>query len=415
VDSCQKRRVLMSWELGGGMGHAARFAAFADGLGAHARPYIALRDLSQAASMANNASLTLLQAPLWLPEARGLPEAANYAELLFRAGFLDPVKLKAVVCAWRSMFTLVKPDLLLLDHAPTALLAARGLPIKKALIGTGFFTPPPISPMPPFRIWEKTSPARLHQAESIALNSANQVLEALGAPALGRLADLFEVDENFLTTWRELDHYPQRAEGTRYWGPEAMLTAGVEPRWPQGNGAAVFTYLTADYPHLKAVLDALKAAPVRTLAYIRGLSPAARASLEAPNLFISAEPVRLDEARARADLVVCHANAGTVSAVLQAGKPVVMLPLHAEQYLFALRVVETGAGVLLEPQGVLSKLPKLLKQMSGNCSQREAASQLAKKYGAQDMPGTIDRVIARCAELLNAGAIPQRGFAAARQ
>lgn len=401
MDSCQKRRVLMAWELGGGMGHAARFAAFADGLSAHAQPYIALRDLSQAASMAGDASLTLLQAPLWLPEARGLPEAANYAELLFRAGFLDPVRLKAVVCAWRSLFNLVKPDLLLLDHAPTALLAARGLPFKKALIGTGFFTPPPISPMPPFRIWEKTAPARLQQAESLALNSANHVLESMGAPTLGCLADLFEVDENFLTTWRELDHYPQRPESTRYWGPEAMLTSGVEALWPQGKDATVFTYLTADYPHLEAVLDVLKAAPVRTLAYISGLSPAARASLEAPNLRISAEPVRLDEARAQADLVVCHASSGTVSAVLQAGKPVVMFPLHAEQYLFALRVVETGAGVLLEPNVVLSKLPKVLQKLSGDCSQRQAAVLLAQKYAAQHMPGTINRIVARCAELLD--------------
>ena len=47
-------------------------------------------------------------------------------------------------------------------------------------------------------------------------NAANAALTAFRAAPLAGLADLFEVDEDFLCTHREFDHYPQR-EGGRYW------------------------------------------------------------------------------------------------------------------------------------------------------------------------------------------------------
>lgn len=390
----------MAWELGGGFGHVARFAALAKGLRKESRVYLALRDVTLAGLVEAGDGVSVLQAPLWLPEAIGLPEAASYPELLFRAGFLDPDRLAPVARAWRALFDFARPDLLLVDHAPTALLAARGAAMRRAIIGTGFFCPPLISPLPAFRTWEKQPQGRLEQAEAIALASANRVLDALGAPPLPRLADLFDVDENFLTTWPELDHYSQRPAGTRYWGPEGLLHEGAAAAWPQGAQARVFAYLQSGFAQTPTVLEALAAAPVRTLAYARGLAPATRARFESARLAISAEPVRIDQACAEADLLVSNAGSGTVCAFLQAGKPVILMPTHAEQYLFAMRVAQTGAGVLLDAPAVRHRLPKLVREMTGDSPERRAAQALAQRHAGCDIAGTIDRVVARCRELV---------------
>ena len=400
VNSRKVGRMLMTWELGGGMGHAGRLSALAEGMGSSAQIFLALRDLAGSGSIVGRVRSTLLQAPLWLPEVRGLPDAASYPELLFRAGFLDPVRLESVARAWRSLFDLVQPDLLLVDHSPTALLAARGLRFRRASIGTGFFLPPPVAPLPAFREWENILKSRIEQSEAIALSVSNRVLDAIGAPPLERLADLLQADEHFLTTWPELDHYPERVPGTRYWGPEALLDAGLSACWPQGEQPRVFAYLSIEHPRTMEVLRILRAAPVRTLAYVTGIAPAVRAGLEAANLAISTESVRMDEARIGADLVVCHAGSGTVSAVLQSGKPIILLPLHAEQYLFGLRVAQTGAGVLLNADAVPKRLPRLLREMSGDSSYRQAALALARKHADCDIPGTLQRVCSRCEELL---------------
>lgn len=392
--------MLMTWELGAGIGHAGRLAALAHGMDSSAQIFLALRDLASSGGVAGRVPTTLIQAPLWLPEVRGLPDAASYPELLFRAGFLDAGRLESVVRAWRNLFEWVQPHLLLVDHSPTALLAARGLGFRRASIGTGFFLPPPVAPLPAFREWEKIPTSRIEQSEALALSVSNRVLQSIGAPRLDRLADLLQVDEQFLTTWPELDHYRERPTGTHYWGPEALLDVGVSANWPRGEHPRVLAYLRMDYPRTAEVLKILRAAPVRTLAYVIGIAPAARAALESANLAITTEPIRIDEARLAADLVICHAGSGTVSAVLQTGKPVILLPLQAEQYLFSLRVAQTGAGALLDADAVPKRLPRLLREMSGDSPYRQAALALARKHADCDIPGTLQRICSRCDELL---------------
>ena len=395
-----KPSVMMAWELGGGMGHAGRLAALTRGLHSHARVTLALRDLTQAQLLPSEATVVLHQAPLWLPEARGLPEAASYAELLFRSGFLDAKRLLPVARAWRTLYASAAPDLLLVDHAPTALLAARGLPMRRALIGTGFFSPPPQRPMPPFRIWENLPAGRIEKAEALALATANEVLHALGAPLLTQLSDLLAADENFLTTWPELDHYAPRAEGTAYWGPEALMDAGTPAEWPEGEQARAFVYLKASDARTVEVLQALADSPVCTLAVVDGLPAALRERLEGPHLRISSSAVRMDQVCAQADVVICNANSGTVSAMLLAGKPVILLPSHAEQHLFGLRVQATGAGVVLESTSVRTQLPKLLAIMTQEGPHRRAAKRLSERHAGADIAGTLDRVVQRCRELL---------------
>ncbi|MDH3452779.1 MAG: hypothetical protein OEN20_10180, partial [Gammaproteobacteria bacterium] len=110
-------RVLVVWELGGGYGHVAQLPQLAQQLAqAGHEAVFALRDLSQVEMSLGRQGLRLLQAPLWLPRPAGLPPTANYAELLYTCGYLEVERLGAVVRAWRELYALVAPDVVLLNH-----------------------------------------------------------------------------------------------------------------------------------------------------------------------------------------------------------------------------------------------------------------------------------------------------------
>ena len=118
-----------------------------------------MQDLTQAEQVLAGLGVDYLQAPL---RERGdpdpIPLPRTFAQLLFNTGFGRLDRLRPLASAWRSLLELVRPELIVFDHSPTAMLAARGLPAKKALIGTGFFCPPDEYPMSDMRPWLPPDP-----------------------------------------------------------------------------------------------------------------------------------------------------------------------------------------------------------------------------------------------------------------
>lgn len=400
---------LLAWELGGGLGHSVPLSQIArplleDGHRVHA----VLRDLSTAPAafgdLLGAPGFTLWQAPVWLAALRGLPESATYAELLFRAGFLDARRLHGLALGWRSLLGALSPDLILADHAPTLMLASRGLPVRRATIGTGFFQPPPVAPIPPFRVWETVDPARVRDSEARALATANSVLAALKAPPLAHLHELLAADENFLLTWREVDHFAVRSAdpAVTYWGPLPTAMHGVQPTWPEGDAPRVFAYLKGEYGAIEPLIAALAKAPFRTCAYVPGLAPELAKRAATNRLVLSGSPVNMASVCASAQAVVCNAGSGTVCTVLRAGIPVVMLPMHAEQLLFARRVAETGAGVVLTEAEVRQRGLATLKRILQEPGFGAAARALADRHRAEESADVAQAVAERCARLADA-------------
>lgn len=404
------KRFLFAWELGGGLGHSIPLSQLARPLlDAGHEVHVALRDLSTSLAafgpLATHPRLRLWQAPIWQAEVRGLPETATYAELLFRAGFLDDRRLIGLVRGWRSLVEHTRPDLLLVDHAPTALLATRGMPLAKAAIGTGFFLPPPIAPIPAFREWETVDPKRVRQSEDQALATANLVLTTLGVTPLSRLHELVAVDQNFLLTWPELDHYGNRPSDPppRYWGPLPTATHGVAADWPDGDTPRVFAYLKSEYAAIEPVLNGLKTAPFRTLAYVSGLPPALAEKYVSPRLRFASGPVDMAAVCANADAVLCNAGSGTVCTVLRAGIPVALLPMHAEQLLFSRRVEAQGAGLVMLENEARQKAVRGVQRLLREGGFRQGAMQFALRYTADRDRDVAAEVAARCLELAGDG------------
>lgn len=374
----------LCWELGGGLGHAGRLKSIALPLRARGHQVsFVLRDLVLTRRLLVAPRLdgiARLQAPVWLHRTAGLPpEEASLAEILLACGYLDADALAGLCEGWRGLFRQGRPDLVIADYAPTAILAARSLGLPSAAVGPGFTMPPAGQPLPPLRSWEPPQPARLRAGEARLLDSANRVLAALGAAPLARGAELLLGDHALLCTWPELDHFARGGSGP-WLGPNLPQSAGCAPVWPAGAGRRVFAYLRRGVPDAVEVLGALLRQGCRVLCYMPELASGAPAPLTHPHLAWAPGPVSLPEALAGCELVVSHAGEALSAQALLAGRPLLMLPHTTEGFLMARRVAQLGAGINAMEQARTRDWEALVASLLGQPGYRDAAAAFARRY-----------------------------------
>ena len=397
--------VLFCWELGGGLGHLMQMLPLARGLAERGhRVFVALRDLHKATGVFGGAGVSFLSAPHSDSPTAHHRRPASLAQMLANLGFGDSFELFAVACAWRNLFRMVGPDLVVFDHSPTALLASRGLECRRAVIGSGFCCPPDVSPMPVFRpeYAGKIDPEKLAKFEGGILDCVNRLLAGWGEEPLDRLSQLYaDVDENFLTTFPELDHYPQRAEaGAMYWGPvvPGPDSGGEAPQWPDGKGRRVFAYLKK-FANLPDVLDALADAGHPTIAYVEGATAALRRRHEPSMLHFAGGPLDLARVGEECDAAVLNGGHGVTAEMLLAGKPILQIPLALEQRLTADGVARMGAGLKV-PAGQPDHVRPALEAVLNESRFTDAARQFADRYAAFDRRDQCDAMLGRAEALL---------------
>ena len=393
--------IALIWELGSDYGHIGRFLPIALELKARGhRPVMILRDISRADEMLGRHGIEYLQAPLWLPPVQGLPAPINFTESLFLFGFLQPAGLLSVLRAWRAVLALLKPDLLIFDHAPTALLASRGLGLPRLVTGNSFAVPPRRTPLPLYEWWNPKAgaPQRELDCEERLLRNANHALSALGAPPMTCVADLYDAEVTHITGAPELDVYGPR-DAACYVGAINALDQGVEPRWPAGPARRVFAYLKPRYMHFDAVVTALARLDASVLVFAPGLARQNMLRLQAANLAFSTEPLRMRSVREQVEMAVCHAG-GMVDVMLQAGRPVFLLPMQMEQTMTSRRVDELGCGLFHIAQQGPRELEKGLKRVFSTPAYAEHALAYQQRNANFTQAFAMERMIGGCEALL---------------
>lgn len=388
-------RFLFAWELGAGYGHLARMLPVALELRQRGNEVVfAVRDLMAAETLLTPHGLTYHQAPLWLRKVTQLPPAISYPELLMRFGYLNADALTGICRAWRNLLGVLQVDAIVLDHAPTALLATRGLALARVNFGDGFCIPPRARPMPHFRWWQRENMARVQDSEQHALASANQTLLALDAPPLGGLGELRDCDDTLLCSFAELDHYPTRGDDD-YLGPIFALGQGVDLPWPAASGPKVFVYLQPDFPALDAVLAGLQKSGASVLAHVPGAARKTVQTYSGGSMRLSAQPLDMGRMSAGCDLAVCHGNAGTSAAMILAGKPLAVFPTQMEQTMAAHRLADLGVALVLSAEAG-AQMPRLLNKAFSEHSLASAAQAFAQRHRGYDQTQTIRRAAERC-------------------
>jgi UDP:flavonoid glycosyltransferase YjiC (YdhE family) len=390
-------RILYVWEIGEDLGHITQFLPLALELRRRGHDVVtALRELPRAEAVIGRHGITMLQAPIWQGELLDPPQPpVSYAEILFFFGYLDASRLTAMIRAWTALISLVEPDLIIADHAPTALIAARALGIPRTTMGAGFFLPPIKSPFPNMRPWLNVSSERLMQSDQRALRTINAALQTLSFPPLARLSDLFECARHFLTTLPELDHYGARGS-VDYFGPILGPEGGAVPEWPQGRGPRVFAYLKPHYQEMEEVLDRVTASGCRTAAFIGGIPKRTLARINNDTICVSHKPYDIKLAAAECDFGVCHGGHGTMCELLLKGKPLLMLPIQLEQYLVARRVSDAGAGIVVDREDPSRDFGAAVGQIIDNPGFANQARELASRYANFSSLSTVTRIANEC-------------------
>lgn len=361
--------VLFAWELGGGLGHAAPLGDLARRMTAaepDLRPVFCFRDPVTGRAGLRGEDWPVLAAPLHRGAPAAQSRAASYVQTLAQIGFGDRAELVSMLKCWDDVLALVGPELMVADHAPTAIAAARGR-VPTLAIGTGFTLPPAHTPEFP-ALRRDRSPPTLHQR---LLEVVNPVLASRGAASLRHLPELLQTEARAFLGLPHLDPYgPLRAD--RPLGPSDPRPAAS----PCPEDGPVFFYTRADEPKLAQIAEGLAASGLPLEGYILGGPTPASALLENAGARIHGTPPSFSEVVPRASLVLSHGGAGLTGAALIAGRPQVILPIHVESEINALRVADTGAGLAVA-EVTSDAVAEALSIVAGTRLFREKAAEVA--------------------------------------
>jgi UDP:flavonoid glycosyltransferase YjiC (YdhE family) len=371
--------VLLTWELGGGIGHLRNLRPIGEELIRRGhRVFAVVRDLAKVRSVLGEIGIPYVPAPIVVRHGPApFDPPTSFAHVLANIGFANESSLATVFEAWNTLFDVVRPDLVVADHSPSALLALWGRAIKRINVGIGFFCPPPSYPLPAWSRDGQISRKRMATDEEAVRCAVNTVLQAHHRPVLARLSQLFnEIDEVFLATYRELDHFGPR-ENTRYWG-HWPFGPGIEPIWPAGRGPKIYAYFKP-FAALEAVLSELVKLQAPTIMLAGDIDMGIQKKYACSTLRFEQQPLDLREAAAQCDVALLNANHGTATAMFLAGKPCLLIPLFLEQALFAQKVESLGAGRLAPPTHAAATIAGLREVLSSG-QLRAGAQRFARSY-----------------------------------
>jgi UDP:flavonoid glycosyltransferase YjiC (YdhE family) len=405
-------RILLTWELGSGLGHVANLASIAKALRQRGHQVVAaLRDPAAFQSFFEPLGVATIAAPRpAIPANRDPLSIATYADMLSSVGFHSTDVIGSTLDGWDRIYDDVQPDCVVYDHSPFALLAAMGCHFAKLQHSTGFCIPPDVAPLPPLRPWLLKSPNEASEREQRLLQTINAVLTERNRAPLVRLADLFySTDENWLATYEELDHFGSRLAASSAWSSTAKSehavatckaassaclldtcyqgitpppSEGVRPAWPTARGPKVFAYLQPDATTLP-LIGALGKLGFPTIARVAGLQPTREFDRYRATLRVMSDAVDVTKISQECDLAVLSGGHGTLSAILLAGKPVVIAPLQLEQLMLA-RCCEKEKLALASPTVHVRYFVDAVTKVATDQTYHRAARAFAERYRSLD-------------------------------
>ena len=372
-------RILLTWELGGALGHLMSLRPLAATFLARGHEvFLAVRDLSRTRTVFAGLNVRLLPAPSNHRRTQVIQPVVTYADLLLNIGFANDDALASHVEAWQTIFDLVKPDLLVCDHSPTALFSGRGKNFVMTTAGTGFFCPVDESPLRPLRSGHNSLHSAAMRNETLLLDVLNRHLRKRGLPVVDRVTQIYHDPQihHFLLTFAELDHFQGRKDA-KYWGTWPFGMSGQAFRRPP-DGTSVFAYLK-DFPALMPVLEDLSTAPFHTVAFVDALQERDRDRLQTDHLQLPRTPINIEQAAVGCDVALTNSTHGTCIAMLLQGKPLVHVPYYLEQGLFAGATGRLGASIIARTNDKFG-VRRAIQHVVSNINYGAAAKRFAERY-----------------------------------
>ncbi|WP_423897344.1 glycosyltransferase [Candidatus Pelagadaptatus aseana] len=361
-------RILCVWEMGSSLGHLTNLKLFIDeALQQGHKVSLAVRELQNVTTVFDLGNIQLLQAPfIKHPRRKYKTPMISISQLILRQVFTNPQELAGLYHSWNSLFDLVRPDVVIYDHAPSALVASFGKPWQKWVIGSGFLVPRSDGPF--LGVFPGTPKSRendgiLEQSERQLLALINQVLAESGRAEMTSVKDIYQqCDQQLLLTLPELDHFGRRPKGN-YLGLKWNVSTNPAHWLPRDARYKAFAYLSF-FPALPKLLNELIARDVNLLLYSRNLPPELVRDYSDRVAFTD-QPVDLKQVLGEVDFVINHGNHASAAQAYTMGCPQLLLPNHQEQLFLSRRVEQQGGGVVaIKQQEDLSEVLDRLMQLA---------------------------------------------------
>lgn len=383
-------RFLFAWEQGGNLGHLSVMLPIARVLRERGHEVLfAVKEVGSAHQLLDE-GFGYIQSPIPIGLKKSRREAASFADVMAESGFGDATILGGMIRTWQTVFALHKPDVILSQHAPTVILAAGlfGIPCLK--LGSGFESPPDLSPYPCFRPWLKLSRDELLDTENMLLDNVNQVRNIFGSSPLSCLHQAVRVDVSLQAVLPELAHYPDRRNG-RYIGPLFITEEGEAVQWSGNHKQRIFVYLRpgAETP---IILEALNKSGAEVVAYIPGLADGLKKKYSKATMRISAVKINMSGLLPEMTLIINNANLGTISAALLSGVPNLCIPTHIEQWMNSCNLERIGTGIGLRRDQLASRFEETLNTVLFEKRYKEKAMEISRKYSGYDQRQVVTRL-----------------------
>lgn len=373
-----ERHVVMAWEAGSGFGHIGKLVPLTKLFRREGwRVTLVLQRLEQAKLWFDPADVSLLLAPLHNGHISRRLKTVNTSSLLSEIGWLDDCVLQSQLRGWLSLLDVLKPQLLMCEYAPVAMLAARfRQSIATVSLGASFSVPVLGTPMPLLRWWVKdpvnNSLEVAARHDGHILKVVNTVLQRENLPLLQTMEEMWLTDARILCSLPPLDYGTYLGKPRRCWGILEQAAGGEAPVWPDEGREKVFAYLRPGLAHFEIIMQALQKLDLCSLVVSSGISAELKERYNRGCLKIS-PLVNMKEVCEQATLIIGNGTLGLASQAMRAGIPTFMSPLFLEQRLNSMGAFKAGACLLIEQNPTVDGVARQLQQLLTEPRFRQAA------------------------------------------
>lgn len=336
---------------------------------------VVVRDIVAVSAVMNKVHAAVFQAPVFLPRLRLNRQLVCLADTLQLAGYEHGNTLLPLVQAWQALLGLLQADVLVFDHAPTALLAASNLHCRKVVVGNGYSIPVAGHKLADWQPMQSRAELIQEQEDNV-LKVINQVQRKLELPISAAISELYRCDRVVINHFPQLDVYRQARANADYYTSVASFRPPVFS-FRQAEKPRIICWLDPAYKKFTPLVEALRACGCEILLVFAGGDSTRLKPYEATLFQATTLVPDLELLIREADMFIGHGSLGALTTAMRLGKPMLLLPMQLEQLHAGLGLQAMGIAKVLTDQDNASAYQQAVIGVLGNIRLRTAARNFA--------------------------------------
>lgn len=372
--------IVFVWELGNHNGHLVKDIALAISLrneGHNVTFIVDHKKLDIAAKLLTPNKFEFILGPTEPLPIVYLNRQLNYSCILLSLGWGNNLELLKYTNRWCNVIESLKPDIIIADHSPIAILVSFITRIKIVLFGTGFEIPPLVYPMPSIRHDLDIDIKQLEYCDNALIKSINYVLTSRHAREISNIFNLFNRN-SLLTTIKELDHYSVRTNGEYIGSINAVLPINNTNINFSNNGKQkILVYIQKEYFNivLKVALEEYDA-----ICVIPNIDSDIICTYSTDSFKISDKLINIDNLKDEDYILISHCSHGTVEKTLLQGKVQITIPTHPEQRMLSNIIESSKFGICIKNRSSVDVIKEAINNLINDPVYKLNVTELASKY-----------------------------------